>query len=117
MANSRVDVVLDEPGVTVSGGGPHGATLLWQPYRVEELAEGRGPALGRRRPDSFSRQTHGDRLRLATVTADGVPSTALLARQGIYAVVVDDIEAVFALDDVGHASSVDHFEANPTVTR
>jgi len=64
-------------------------------------------------PDSFSSQTHGDRPRLVTVASDRMRSPPFLASQGIEAVVVDDIEAVFALDDVGHASRVDDFDANP----
>jgi hypothetical protein len=115
MTDRRVDVNLDEPRVAVGGGGPLGATLLRQPGSAEERPEGGRPTLSRRRPDSFGSQTVGDSLRLVTVTADGVPSLPFLARQGIDALIVDDIEAVFPLNDVGHASRVDDFEANPMI--
>jgi hypothetical protein len=117
VTDSWVDVVLYEPGIAVSGGGPHRPSLLRQPRRRQELTESGRTAHRRRRPDAVGSHTDGDLLGLITVTAHRMPSTPLLARQGIDAVIVDDIETVFALHDVGHAPSVDHFEANPKISR
>ena len=45
----------------------------------------------------------GDRLGFVAVVADGMPASSFLAGEGVEAVVGDDVEAVLALHDVGHA--------------
>ena len=56
----------------------------------------------RRPADGCVVETSGDGLGFLTVVADGMPSTPLSAGERVDAVVGDDVEAVLALDDVGH---------------
>ena len=59
----------------------------------------------------------GDELGVVPVMADGMPSSSFLAGQRVEAVVGDDVEAVLALHDVGHAICIDDFGANPKIIR
>jgi hypothetical protein len=48
----------------------------------------------------FEASTNG--FGFVAVVSDGMPSSALLSAERVEAVVCDDVEAIFALDDVAH---------------
>lgn len=113
VTDGRVHVAVDEPRVPVRGRGSHVSPLLRKPGAGHELAERDRAALRRRRPESVLGEPEGNGFRLGSVVADRVPSAAFLAGQWIDAVIGDDVEAVLALNDVGHGHIVDVFDANP----
>ena len=59
-------------------------------------------------------QASGEFLGFSPVAADEPPAAALPSGGRIDAVVVDDVEAVLALHDVGHVAVIDDEGANPT---
>jgi hypothetical protein len=102
VADRWCDVVLDEPGVPVCGGGSDLASFAWHPRLVQKRRDGDRPA-GRRllvASCEFEASTNG--FGFVAVVADRMPWSALLSGERVEAVVGDDVEAIFALDDVAH---------------
>jgi hypothetical protein len=64
----------------------------------------------------FAVQPDRNRVGLLAVTSDRVPSAPLASGERIEAVVGHNVEAVLALHDLGHASSIDNVGENPKVT-
>jgi len=103
VADGGVDVTVDEPRVAVGRGCSDVPALVREPGAGEELADVRRPAAGGCSPGVLAVDAGGDELSVVSVMADGVPASSLLTGEGVEAVVGDDIEAVLALHDVGHA--------------
>jgi hypothetical protein len=102
VADRWVHVPLDEPRVAVGGRRSHVAPLVRHPRVGQEPAEGDRPALDRARRWVVVVEARRARFGLAPVMPDRMPPTAFLAGERVDAVVGDDIEAVLALNDVGH---------------
>ena len=76
------------------------------------------PLLGEEHPERRSGGTHwhhrsrrpferrGDRLGIDLASAGGMPTSAFASGECVDAVVGDDVEALFAFDDVGHANVI-----------
>jgi len=96
------DVAVDERGVAVGGGWTDLAPLVRQPGLGEELGDRDGPASGRRLRPLLTIQTSGDRFRLGAIVPHRAPPPSFPAGEGVEPVVGDNVEAISALDDVGH---------------
>ena len=115
VADRGADVAVAEPRVPVGGGGAHLAALLREPRVLEEVPDGnRAADLGQCRL-GLAVDARSERFGVGAVVAGGVPSPPLLAGEGVESVVGDDVEAVFALNDVGHLGNIDDFVANPKI--
>jgi len=103
VSDGGVDVPVHEPGVAIGGGGAEVAALQREPGAGEKLAVVDRPASRRRSSGVLAIEAAGDDLSVVAVVADGMPAASFLAGEWVQAVVGDDLEAVLALHDVGHA--------------
>lgn len=104
--------MLDDPRVGVVGSGPDVGPLAGQPCLDEEPAE-RGWRSTRLGVGALGLQASGEVLGFRPVAAEP-PTAPLPSGDRIDAVVVDDVEAVLALHDVGHVAVIDDEGADPT---
>lgn len=105
-ADGRNDVALDHPPVPVRGGGTD-STLAFRKPRVSQVVAERhrvSPTRGRH-TIGFG-DARRDRFGIGARRAGRVPPSALATGSRVDAVIGDDIEAVVARDDVGHASVI-----------
>lgn len=117
IADRRDDVVVDDPRVAVQDRRSHVATLDRQPRVGEELAEVNRSAPHGRSTGSVAFDAGRHLFGFVAVVAGGMPSASFVAGEGVEAVVGDDIEAVLALDDIGHHPSLTTSEPTPTSSR
>lgn len=104
VADSRIDVVTDEPGIPVGRRRPDLPTLLRQPGALQEVAELDRAAPGRWGACPLAVDGRSDRLGLLPVPPDRVPPAPFAAGERVESVVGHDVETVLALHDVGHAT-------------
>lgn len=102
-ADRWIDVAIDEPCVSVGGRGSDLASLERHPRLGEEPPELHRSSPCRRRAGVVTIETSGGELGVVSVVADGMPAASFSAGERVEAVVGDDVEAVLALHDVGHA--------------
>ena len=100
--DGRCDVVLDEPGVSVGRGGSNLAALVRQPGRTQEVIEPERSTSGGRGAGSVDPEAGRESLGFLPIDTGRVPAAPLPSGERVEAVVGDDVEAVLALDDVGH---------------
>lgn len=111
----RDDVSIDHPPVAVAGRGTDSALPLRQPLLEQEAPKRRLATSRARRHVPGRNKSQCDRLGIGPRRSGGMRAAPFSARDRVSAVVVDDVEAITASDDVGHARCIDHFDANPKI--
>jgi len=95
--------------VPVGGVRSHGHAFARKPRPSQEVSDCHGPLSSRESGWlDFADKPLSELLGVSTVVAGGVPPSPFLAADGVDAVVVDDVEEVSALHDVGHPAILIH---------